>query len=495
MKRFSKNIFIPHQGNKYEPYGLRFKTLAGYLIILIILQLGVNFLAEPRTTQKALAAVGISSGELASLTNAQRAAYGLSTLSVDGRLNNASYNKCMDMFANQYWDHTSPSGLTPWYFISQAGYTYIYAGENLAKGFNSSSEIINAWMNSPSHRANILSNNFQDMGTAVMTGNFQGVRTTLCVQMFGAKKAYVPAPVPVAPSTPSYQPPAEQPTIPVPAPTEEQKPPSVPEITEPKQGEILNNNKPAISGKSSRDTQVAIYDQKDKIGLSNTEPEGIFIFKPVDALKEGEHKISVEASYKTGLKSDESKPVVFTIDTIPPLIEEGSLKADSFLKSNLENYKVAVEVKKKPSEVTASLDHYSLILNKDKEKKDLFEGTLIPPPETLTEDPRKLTITSIDKADNRASYLITIPKPEIIQQGVIQRMGTAIKSYLPHDFQNIVRLLYFILGFWIFVLLLIDGVFVYTKGIVRVRSYSRAHLVIIFLMLTGILFASLGTII
>jgi uncharacterized protein YkwD len=493
MKKFFKNIFIPNKDNIYEPYGLRSKAMATYLIILIVLQLGVNLFATPRTTNKALAATEISSSEIAELTNAQRAAYGLGALSVDGRLNNAAYNKCVDMFTNQYWDHVSPSGTTPWYFISQAGYAWVYAGENLAKGFSSSSEIINAWMNSPSHRANILSSNYRDMGTAVMTGNFQGVRTTLCVQMFGVEQA---APAPAQPSTPtgpSYEvPPEQQPNQPLPA--EQQTPPPVPEITKPEQGSVLNNNKPIISGKAAKNTQVLIFDNKNQIGVQNTEPGEVFVFRPTEILKEGEHKVSAEAQ-KNSIKSNQSNTVSFIIDTVPPVILEDSIKADSFIKNDAENYKIVVGVQNDPSEVITSLDNYSLILNRSMWQNDLFQGTLIPPPQTLSNNPRKLSIIATDKAGNKSSHFLTISKPQNGPQGIIQKASAFVNSLIPHNFQDIVRLLYFILGFWIFVLLIIDGITVYTKGIIRVASHSRAHLVIIFLMLISILFASLGRII
>jgi len=500
-KKFLKNIFVPNKNNHYEPYGLRFKALTLYLIILIILQLGTVFIAEPQTTQKALAASEISSPEIVSLTNAERAARGLPTLAIDNRLNTAAYNKCVDMFTHQYWDHTSPSGITPWYFISQAGYNYVYAGENLAKGFTSSTAVVNAWMNSPSHRANILSANFQDTGVAVMTGNLSGIRTTLCVQMFGSQATYTPAPTPaVSPTpTPTVSPPpstpsqVEQPPSP-PLPAQIQ-PPSAPQITQPKEGEILNNNKPAISGKSAKDTKINIYEGSSQIAFTTTEPEGIFITKPTEPLKDGEHKIEAEAYYPNGPKSNRSSPLKFFIDTIPPLINESSLKADSFIKNNTENYKVAVEVKDDPTEVTASVDHYSLVLNRDLIQKDLFTGLLMPPPLVLTENPRRLTITANDKAGNQSSYLITIPKPEIAKMSPLQKIASTVKGFLPRDFQNIARLLYFILGLWIFILLLIDGVVVYTQGIVRVSSHARAHLAIVFIMLVGILFASLGRII
>ena len=90
------------------------------------------------------------------------------------------------MFAENYWAHISPEGTTPWSFIRAAGYNYIYAGENLAKGFTNSQDVINAWMASPSHRKNVLSGNYNNVGFSIQTGNLTGEETVLVVEMFGS---------------------------------------------------------------------------------------------------------------------------------------------------------------------------------------------------------------------------------------------------------------------------------------------------------------------
>ncbi|MCG2685812.1 CAP domain-containing protein, partial [Candidatus Parcubacteria bacterium] len=75
-----------------------------------------------------------------------------------------------------------------WYFIVGVGYDYLYAGENLAKDFSHSSGVVDAWMNSPTHRENLVNPRYEDIGLAVVNGTLNGVETTLVVQMFGRKK-------------------------------------------------------------------------------------------------------------------------------------------------------------------------------------------------------------------------------------------------------------------------------------------------------------------
>lgn len=120
-------------------------------------------------------------------TNNERAKQGLVSLTYNQQLSEAASGKAQDMFNEQYWAHTSPSGKEPWDFIKNAGYSYRVAGENLARDFDSTAPMISAWMNSPTHRANILNSRYRDIGLAVVDGRLNGVETTLVVQMFGAQ--------------------------------------------------------------------------------------------------------------------------------------------------------------------------------------------------------------------------------------------------------------------------------------------------------------------
>jgi hypothetical protein len=97
--------------------------------------------------------------------------------------------KAAYMFEHNFWAHYAPDGTSPWYFIKNAGYEYEYAGENLAKGFSNSSDVVTAWMNSPTHRENVLSPKYQDIGFAVVEGKLLGEDTVLVVQMFGSLPA------------------------------------------------------------------------------------------------------------------------------------------------------------------------------------------------------------------------------------------------------------------------------------------------------------------
>lgn len=126
-------------------------------------------------------------------TNAERNERGLSTLTENATLSAAARAKAADMFAEQYWAHTSPGGKQPWDFMREAEYRYTSAGENLARDFMLTADMMDAWMNSPTHRANIVNPNYREIGVAVVNGTLEGVETTLVVQMFGRPQAEFPS--------------------------------------------------------------------------------------------------------------------------------------------------------------------------------------------------------------------------------------------------------------------------------------------------------------
>lgn len=154
----------------------------------------------------------ISDQQLLLLTNQKRQENGLPALTINSALSQAALNKAFDMFGKDYWAHNAPDGTAPWVFIKGAGYNYIYAGENLARGFNNASDVINAWMASETHRKNMLSANYQNVGFAVSAGKLNGEDTVLVVEMLGstylapspvAKDLEKPVTVAVASSSPS----------------------------------------------------------------------------------------------------------------------------------------------------------------------------------------------------------------------------------------------------------------------------------------------------
>lgn len=189
-----KKYWIPHEGNDYKPHFLREKNLLTIFFIAIIILSASAALKYSFLTNKNLAAV--LSSVLINLTNEDRQENNIQSLAVNTVLTMAAQKKADDMAAKGYFSHTSPDGLTPWYWFSQVGYKFSYAGENLAVNFFDSSEVETAWMNSVKHRENILNGNFTEIGIATAKGLFQGRETIFVVQLFGKPtKNTVPTPI------------------------------------------------------------------------------------------------------------------------------------------------------------------------------------------------------------------------------------------------------------------------------------------------------------
>ena len=180
----TRHFFVPHSSNNHKARVLHPSILSVFIAFFLVYQFGINFftLVSPRILGFAS---NITTDQLIEFTNQKRMENGVGALGLNDALNEAALRKAGDMFAFNYWSHTSPSGRDPWDFFKETGYAYIYAGENLARDFMNSSAVIEAWMESPTHRDNLLSGNYKEMGLAVVNGTLNGVETTLVVQLFG----------------------------------------------------------------------------------------------------------------------------------------------------------------------------------------------------------------------------------------------------------------------------------------------------------------------
>lgn len=188
MKHFLRHLFLPHESNNHRAKILHIDSI---LIVITLLIFSSFLLSSVQSEFPAVLGISynITPNDLVNQTNQVRHERGLSTLTLDSQLSQAASNKAADMFAKNYWAHIAPDGITPWVLIKNSGYEYLYAGENLARGFSNTSDVVNAWMASPSHRDNILSSNYTDVGFAIAAGSLTGSDTVLVVEMFGTKYA------------------------------------------------------------------------------------------------------------------------------------------------------------------------------------------------------------------------------------------------------------------------------------------------------------------
>jgi hypothetical protein len=185
------------------PKGLDFlqKISLTLMAILVLLTfLGTNMQAILWQSSKWLVGT-VLPAVVIDLTNEERADNAAKPLHRNSTLDTAARMKAQHMANNEYFAHYAPDGTTPWHWFDEAGYVYAHAGENLAIHFTDSSEVVEAWMDSPTHRKNIVDAKFTEIGVGTAKGKYEGYETVYVVQLFGTPA--VPPPAPVAQAQPA----------------------------------------------------------------------------------------------------------------------------------------------------------------------------------------------------------------------------------------------------------------------------------------------------
>jgi len=123
--------------------------------------------------------------DIVALTNLERNKLSLAPLIANVQLTTAAQKKAEHILAEQYFSHNSLDGEKFSTWVKEENYRYLVVGENLAMGFNSAEEVLNAWMNSPLHKENILNPRYRDIGIGIIRGQMNGKETEIIVQYFG----------------------------------------------------------------------------------------------------------------------------------------------------------------------------------------------------------------------------------------------------------------------------------------------------------------------
>ena len=185
MKRFFSLLFLPQEHNNHRALILQPSFIAIFIAIYLLNQSLVKSFTIIKPGVLGYSSE-ITAKKVFDLTNQERKNQNLFPLHYNSTLSLSASKKANDMFAHNYWAHNSPSGNVPWDFFKEVGYEYSVAGENLAKDFYSPEDVLDAWMRSPTHRANIVNNKYREIGIAVVNGTLNGIQTTLVIQHFGS---------------------------------------------------------------------------------------------------------------------------------------------------------------------------------------------------------------------------------------------------------------------------------------------------------------------
>lgn len=409
MKKTISNFFIPSNSNGYYPYSLRKSALVVYTLVLLLSNIFFGTFNSIGLSQ--VAASSITAGTLIGYTNQERQNSGLGTLATNSKLTAAAHAKANDMISKDYWAHFGPNGESPWQFITAAGYSYIHAGENLAKGFSTSEGVHQAWMASPTHRANIVNGNYKEIGIAVVQGELLGEQTILVVQMFGTS-ATTPA-TPVAPTPVT--------TTPVPKPT--QQPTSQTgeiksiSITSPEEGATISTNQLNIDGEVSVVGSVqgsyTVEIAEGEVKLASNSSQSIQWTVPnITNLSDGQHQLEAQTTAKSGTIVKDT--VTLTIDTTAPVIDRDFLttiydpNAEAWLVKGLfteENITSGVKIGE---------NIHAMSLNEDG-----FMQAIIPEEEIINAESVILVVSDNEGNSVEAEILDTFVKPvQKIQEAV-----------------------------------------------------------------------------
>lgn len=190
MRATLKKYFVPHEKNNYHPHVLHKKRVVLYGVLgLGIKALVIAFvLSVPLSAYMAPDVLRDQAKKIVSLVNELRQQKDARVLEVVPALTLSSQAKADDMAKNHYFSHTSPDGKTVASLELKYGYDYEFAGENLAMGFNSPKEVVDAWKKSATHYANLIDTDFNNAGIGVKSGEYDGVTTAFVAMHFGTPR-------------------------------------------------------------------------------------------------------------------------------------------------------------------------------------------------------------------------------------------------------------------------------------------------------------------
>jgi len=296
------------------------RTLSfGALILLLVFWLSAG----------GASASSITAAKVIELANMDRKEKGIQEFSENEKLSRAAAEKAEDMILNNYFSHTSPQGVTPWHWIEKEGYDYNYAGENLAMDFVTAEKMNEAWMASPTHRANILNEKYKEIGVAVKEGVINGHETIVVVQMFGSgdkstssvnEKNLLPEGERKKTSENYF------PELPLGGQEEKMNDKFFwlrPFVTSPQKGEIVSEKEIEVFGRARPGSEINIFDRDKLVAVSLADDRGWFRAK-VSNLEEGEHLFKVASEIFTGGKKEiylSESDTNFRVDRAKPKIE------------------------------------------------------------------------------------------------------------------------------------------------------------------------------
>lgn len=165
------------------------KIAMGCMLVMVLISFAFTNMYALLWTSSEWLTSAVLPAVIVDATNDERQDRTLATLRRSDVLDAAAQLKAEHMAKNSYFAHFSPDGVSPWHWFQEADYKYVHAGENLAIHFTDAKEVVAAWMESPTHKANIVASKFTEIGVGTARGRYDGYTTTYVVQLFGTPQA------------------------------------------------------------------------------------------------------------------------------------------------------------------------------------------------------------------------------------------------------------------------------------------------------------------
>lgn len=282
--------------------GMRMKRYAVLCSLVIV----ANLLAGPGSFFVRAADARLTRETIVQEINRLRGEAHLAPLVISETLTTSAQAKAIDMTELNYFSHESPNGKTPWDWMHEQNYSFLSAGENLALDYDDAASLLAAWMKSPTHRANILNRNFQQIGIGITFDYLSGAYRTVVVAHFA-----MPATEQAIETV--FEEPAAGGAL-----------PNIPTLAQPKPSCVTRTSPFTIRGTALPSVKINVFRDDTLATQVTTSANGTFT-AAVSFPKEGSCVLSASASFTNGDTSDRSAPLTCSYDKTPPHISDGSL--------------------------------------------------------------------------------------------------------------------------------------------------------------------------
>ncbi len=289
------DLIIPSEKNGYKAHLLKIPILIIFTIVITFFNLFAksSIIAQDYSTL-------INNESLLVEHNKFRKENNLPELKLNSLLNQSATKKATEMLNLDCWSHYCPEGTQPWKYFDDVGYIYTYAGENLAEGFSNITDVMNAWINSKTHRENILKPEFTEVGFGLITGSYQNRNNNLIIAVhFGSQASYVSADLNSSKIT----------------------------ILNPKENETINSEFINVDGQAIGVDKLTIYNNSE-YKASPAILDGVFTYRIEDPVQ-GKNIIVVNGTTQTG--EDLNSSVEVNVNLPNNTGNEISIKSDSLI--------------------------------------------------------------------------------------------------------------------------------------------------------------------